>query len=76
MELIYIGDHFYDESKSIMSPIYTVEGNRSDWGFVQIALKNGDSVHIRQATKEEKKYYENRLAGLKQSLSQPKLSAD
>ena len=61
MELIYIGPDFYRESETIMSPIYTVDGARSDWGFVQIALQNGESVHIRQATEKEMVYYSNRL---------------
>ena len=65
MELIYIGSHFYDESKSIMSPIYDVEGNRQDWGFVNIALKKGESVHIRQATEDELVYYEQKLKNIK-----------
>lgn len=65
MELIYIGDHFYNESKSIMSPIYDVEGRRQDWGFVQVALRNGKSVHIRQATDAERAHYQRRLAELK-----------
>ena len=53
VELIFIGDKFYSESKSIMSSIYTVDAERSDWGFVQVALRNGESVHIRPATKIE-----------------------
>jgi len=61
MELIYIGDHFYKDSQTVMSPIYTVDGARSDWGFVKIALQSGESVHIRQATEKEISYYTNRL---------------
>ena len=61
MELIYIGDKFYQRSKTLMSSIYTVEGERSDWGFVEVALKNGESVHIRPATEVEKLLYEERL---------------
>jgi hypothetical protein len=41
----------------MMSPIYKIEQNgslsRSDWGFVQVALRNGDDIHIRQATDTE-----------------------
>ena len=65
MELIFIGNKFYNESKTIMSPIYTVEGERSDWGFVQIALQNGESVHIRPATQREIVPYIERLNQLK-----------
>jgi len=57
MNLIYIGDEFYSKSNTMMSPIYKIEQNgslsRSDWGFVQVALRNGDDIHIRQATDTE-----------------------
>lgn len=61
MELIYIGDKFYRESGTMMSPIYDVYGNRQDWGFVNVALQYGESVHIRPATGEELAHYENML---------------
>lgn len=53
MELIYIGDEFYSRSRTMMSSIYTIDGKRSDWGFVSLALKSGESVSIRPATEEE-----------------------
>ena len=65
MKLIYIGDHFYMESGTMMSPIYTEDGYRSDWGHVQTALKRGDSIEIRQATPQERDFYEARLAEMK-----------
>lgn len=65
MRLIYIGDHFYRESGTMMSPVYTEDGARSDWGFVQVALSRGDDVHIRQATPEERDHYEARLSRMK-----------
>lgn len=65
MELIYIGDRFYHASGTIMSSIYTVDGQRSDWGFVQIALSRGDYVHIRQATEKEREFYDKKLENLK-----------
>lgn len=61
MKLIYIGDHFYRESNTMMSPIYMEDGCRSDWGKVEIALRNGHEVHIRQATEAERSHYESRL---------------
>ena len=51
--LYYIGDNFYMESSTIMSPIYHENGARSDWGKVQIMLAEGKDVHIRQATDAE-----------------------
>lgn len=69
MKLIYIGDHFYMESGTMMSPIYTEDGHRSDWGFVQIALKRGDSIEIRQATPQERDFYEARLAEMKREAN-------
>ena len=70
MKLIYIGDHFYRESSTAMSPIYTEDGKRSDWGFVQVALKNGESVEIRQATEAERDHYEARLSRMKREYAQ------
>ena len=61
MELIYIGEHFYLNSGSMMSPIYDVQGKRQDWGKIQIALAAGQSVHIRQATRKELSYYTEKL---------------
>ncbi len=61
IELIYIGDHFYRESGSAMSSIYTVEGHRSDWGFVQRDLREGHTINIRPATRLELNHYEAML---------------
>jgi len=65
MELVYIGDRFYIESGTAMSSIYDIFGNRQDWGFVQIALRNGESVHIRPATQKEIEPYKKRLEEIK-----------
>ncbi len=46
MELIFIGDHFYMESGSIMSPIYDIEGRRRRMGIVA----------MRPATRRERSY--------------------
>ena len=62
MNLFFIGDHFYRDSGTMMSPIYEVGTKyRSDWGKVQIALGNGEEVHIRQATSEEMAWANNKL---------------
>lgn len=68
--LIYIGDHFYHESGSIMSPVYTEDGRRYDWGFVQRDLAEGKSISIRPATPEEKTYYEQKLQQLRKERGQ------
>lgn len=65
MQLIYIGDHFYAESGTMMSPIYTEDGRRMDWGFVQCALRDGQTVNIRPATQAELDGYEAKLSRLK-----------
>lgn len=65
MKVVYIGERFYTESGSIMSSIYTEDGARTDWGFVNLALANGDEVHIRQASEVEIDFYESRLFELK-----------
>lgn len=65
MNLIFIGEKFYQESGTMMSPIYQeVDGKlyRSDWGFVQCALENGQEVHIRPATEAEMVWANERLA--------------
>lgn len=62
LNLIYIGDHFYFESGTAMSPIYTEDGYRSGWGQVGSALKQGREVHIRQATQAERDHYEAHLS--------------
>ena len=56
VELIYIGDSFYHESGTIMSPIYCVAQRawqRWDWGKVSIALDEGQQVTIKPATERE-----------------------
>lgn len=65
LNLIYIGEQFYSESKTYMSSIYTLDGERSDWGFVQCALRDGCVVNIRPATKIELHYYKAKLNELR-----------
>ena len=65
MELIFIGDHFYTESKTTMSCIYDTQGNRQDWGSVNCALRHGESVSIRPATDAEIGRFERRLREVK-----------
>jgi len=65
MKLIYIGDHFYRESGTLMSSLYTEDGKRSDWGFVSSALHNGENVEIRQVTDAEREYYETQLSKIR-----------
>lgn len=65
MKLIYIGDHFYHESGTMMSSIYGEDGSRSDWGKVQAALRAGQPIEIRQATQQERDFYEAHLSRLK-----------
>lgn len=62
IELIFIGDRFYVESGTMMSSIYHLNGQRSDWGMVNVALRKGITVQIRPATKEEIEPYERELA--------------
>lgn len=68
MKLVYIGDHFYSESGSMMSSIYEEDGSRSDWGKVEIALARGEEVKIRQATMRERDFYEARLSRMKREV--------
>jgi len=62
LKLLYIGNEFYYKSRTIMSSVYTLNGKRSDWGKIQIALEEGEEVHIRPATPNELRHYEKKLA--------------
>lgn len=62
-KLIFIGDKFYRQSKTMMSSIYTEDGARFDWGFVNRDLRDGYIVTIRPASKIEMEFYEKELAG-------------
>jgi hypothetical protein len=53
IKLIFIGDEFYEKSKSMMSCLYTEDGRRYDWGFVNRDLAAGRTVQIRPATQRE-----------------------
>jgi hypothetical protein len=64
IEIIYIGGNFYSDSGSSMSCIYGLDGKRWDWGFVEIALQNGTTFHIRPATEAEKHPYFEKLMKL------------
>jgi hypothetical protein len=64
INLIYIGDKFYHESKTFMSSIYKVNYERYDYGFLQRDLEIGEEIHIRQANPSELKYFESRLKEL------------
>jgi hypothetical protein len=61
---IYIGDEFYQLSKSMMSPVYLESGSRYDWGFMQRDLREGHEVRVRQATETELNKYKVKLADL------------
>lgn len=64
--LVYIGRHFYQDSGTVMSTIYTELGERYDYGYMQEALANGEEFVIRQATPEEKELYEKLLERIKE----------
>jgi hypothetical protein len=66
-KLIYIGD-FYNRSKTMMSPIYTEDGRRYDWGFLERDLRDGKSVSIRQANAIEREHYERKLQELNRAI--------
>jgi len=72
VNVICIGDHFYFESGTMMSCIYTEDGRRMDWGFVQCALRDGQTVNIRPATQVELDGYEAKLSRLKREREREK----
>lgn len=65
INLFYIGEIFYVKSRTMMSSIYTVLGERYDWGFVRRALDEGKTVIIRPADKVEMKWANDKLNKLK-----------
>ena len=73
IKLVYVGD-FYFRSKTFMSCIYTEEGERYDWGFVQRDLAKGETVTIRQATPEETMSYVDRLVELREAWAREKMN--
>ena len=58
LTLVYIGN-FYIASGTRMSCLYTEDGQRYDFGFLQRALAKGQRITIRQATPEEMLHYTN-----------------
>jgi hypothetical protein len=66
-EFLYIGDHFYYESGGRMSNIY-LDGQRTDWGKVQIALKQGFNVTIKHAEDSIKLNMQERLRVIKREI--------
>ena len=48
----YLGDKYYDKSGSMLGVLYTEEGQRYDWGKLQIAVERGEDVLVRKATPE------------------------
>ena len=73
-KLLYIGDHFYFESGTSMSSIYTEDGYRYDWGFIKRDLSKGYEVHIRQATDAEVGRYERKLREIKHDRAESEAS--
>jgi len=53
MKFISFGRWYYNHSSTHMPTLVTMDGLRSDWGKVSIALDAGHSVEIRPATGAE-----------------------
>lgn len=72
MKVIFIGDDYYFKSGSQMSSVYQIDNagtfERTDWGFIQVALERGEEVHIRPATKKELKRMDSRLKEIEKVL--------
>lgn len=64
-EIVFIGEHFYEESGTLMSPLYERLKNgrwkRYDYGFLRLDLESGKDVKIRQATRSELRSFEDKL---------------
>jgi hypothetical protein len=57
VKLIYVGEKFYRKSGTRMGTLYEVDEDakwhRWDWGFVQGALKEGETITIVPADENE-----------------------
>ena len=64
---IHLGREFYHRSGSQIGQLYRINGAhyvRSDWGRIQVLLREGTIVTIKPATEEQLKYFENLLKTL------------
>lgn len=53
MKLVWFGDWYYYHASTMLPVLVTDNGERSDWGKVNVALRRGESVTIRPATRAE-----------------------
>ena len=65
IELFYIGEKFYSLTNTLMSPIYTTHYERWDWGKVNIALQNHQSVIIKPANWKQRDWAKKQLVKYK-----------
>jgi hypothetical protein len=70
MNLIYLGEKFYNESSTMMGILYTENWERSDWGKVAILLKDGYQINIRPATIREIGVAEKQLKKYKEKMKE------
>lgn len=67
MKVVYIGRDFYIKSGTYMSSVYElVDGQlfRIDWGFIEVALRDGREVHIMQANQEQMDWANKKLKNI------------
>ena len=72
MNVVFIGSDFYFRSGTAMSSVYEdADGHlvRTDWGKIEIALAEGQEVHIRQAVDIELLWAYNLLTVLEHDKS-------
>jgi hypothetical protein len=53
MTLIWFGDWYYFHASTMLPVLVADNGERSDWGKVHVALRRGENVTIRPATRAE-----------------------
>ena len=61
----YFGDKYYNQSGTSMGILYTENGERYDWGFLQIDVDSGQDVIVRKATPNMIKWADQQLENLK-----------
>lgn len=71
VNLFYIGDNFYWESKTMMSSIYECNTyKRYDWGFVQRDLREGKNINIRHANEMELMWAKSKTYDIQKSYDE------
>lgn len=62
LKLVWVGEEYFKKSGTALGTLYTEDGFRSDWGKVNVHLRAGGTIEIRQPTAHELGVLNNQLA--------------